>query len=419
MFIYTVRKAMSRLKLFDSTVLSSVNNASYTEGICNADCPNDDYTDLVNHNSYELEDASRFDNSESQKVNDLFASAMQTEQVCEAETITDANNESSQFSLPIGNPDKVKGRLENEQVLDAVAISSLLRNTKSGLPRIPAGLKENVYFVIDNSENFKKKSLKKSSTFSDDCGVWDRDSGASPKSYYLLQESGNLSNIFLRNGQYCYKRQVQRKTEYIPLNPQPDANQIVVLQRYYTHLKLDSTYKKRVSWFANGGLQKNLAVVEYAGIFPGLALHGNPRQQTEHIRTPAEVMNEVKEMAGKQTPHQIYDTLKNKYDEISRPTGLQQINDKIKYEKTKEKKHVGHTNNIADQINSLENMVSEGHNFVRSIIRNSKRALCIILYNDEQMTDLKNLCCTGQTVLGIDKTFMLCKMQNDNLASCT
>ena len=53
---------------------------------------------------------------------------------------------------------------------------------------------------------------------------------------------------------------------------------------------------------------------------------------------------------------------------------------------------------------------SHPHTFVRSIIRTSKRSPCIILYTDDQMTDIKNLCCTGQTVLGIDKTFMLCKM---------
>ena len=32
------------------------------------------------------------------------------------------------------------------------------------------------------------------------------------------------------------------------------------------------------------------------------------------------------------------------------------------------------------------------------------------LYSEEQISDLKQLCCTGQTVLGIDKTFNLCDM---------
>lgn len=34
----------------------------------------------------------------------------------------------------------------------------------------------------------------------------------------------------------------------------------------------------------------------------------------------------------------------------------------------------------------------------------------LILYTDDQITDIKNLCCTGQSILGIDKTFNLCDM---------
>ena len=223
--------------------------------------------------------------------------------------------------------------------------------------------------------------------------------------------SRDLSTIFKRKTGYCIKQQRNKQVQYVPLDPQPDPKHVVSIQTYYTKCKLDKTYAKKACWFAHdSALQSNLAVVQYVGKFPGLAPHGNSRQQTEYIRTPTEVMDEVKDMAGKHKPHQIYNKLKNKYDEISRPTGLQQINDKIKYEKSKEKKHVGHSNTVADQVMTLENMVSEGHHFVRSIIRTSKRPPCIILYTDEQMTDLKNLCCSGQTVLGIDKTFMLCKM---------
>ena len=35
---------------------------------------------------------------------------------------------------------------------------------------------------------------------------------------------------------------------------------------------------------------------------------------------------------------------------------------------------------------------------------------CIILYSDEQIADLKTFCCSGLTVLGVDKTFNLCDM---------
>ena len=77
--------------------------------------------------------------------------------------------------------DKLQGTLDN-RFLDAGSVCSLLLNNKEGLPKIPGGLKENKYFILDNSSNKNKKGSKnsKSSTFSDDCGVWDRDAGTSP-----------------------------------------------------------------------------------------------------------------------------------------------------------------------------------------------------------------------------------------------
>ena len=99
---------------------------------------------------------------------------------------------------------------------------SLLLNDQTGLPRIPGGLKENVYFILDNSNNVKRKGSKgsnKSSTFSDDCGVWDRDSGTSPYSYYMLHDNGDLSTIFKRKNGYCFKKQVQKKSSVYTYGP--------------------------------------------------------------------------------------------------------------------------------------------------------------------------------------------------------
>jgi hypothetical protein len=32
------------------------------------------------------------------------------------------------------------------------------------------------------------------------------------------------------------------------------------------------------------------------------------------------------------------------------------------------------------------------------------------VYTDDQLEDIKNVCCSGQSILGIDKTFNLCNM---------
>ena len=66
--------------------------------------------------------------------------------------------------------------------------------------------------------------------------------------------------------------------------------------------------------------------------------------------------------------------------------------------------------NIADHINELDKMLTDGESLVKSIIRDPGEAPCIILYSDEHLTDLKYLCCTGTSILGVDKTFNLCDM---------
>lgn len=227
-----------------------------------------------------------------------------------------------------------------------------------------------------------------------------------------LRGGGTLKKIYLKKGVYCLERQVNRKREYVPMTPQPEQNEIAVVHRYYTKLKLDNNYKKRVTYLGEGGLRSKLAVIEYIGKFPGLSLHGNTKiggEGEEYVRTPTYVMDEMKTMLETDKPSTVYNNLKRKYDELTRPTGLQQVRNKKRREKVKDTQSTN-GNNVADQIMALENMVSKNHNFVRTIIRDKNKTPCIILYNDEQILDLKNICCSGQSVLGIDKTFNLCNM---------
>jgi hypothetical protein len=51
------------------------------------------------------------------------------------------------------------------------------------------------------------------------------------------------------------------------------------------------------------------------------------------------------------------------------------------------------------------------HPFIRQVVHDGGKAPFIILYTDQPTEDLKKLCCTGQVVLGLDKTFNLCDMQ--------
>ena len=70
----------------------------------------------------------------------------------------------------------------------------------------------------------------------------------------------------------------------------------------------------------------------------------------------------------------------------------------------------GNRRNVADHVIGLDNLVADGHHFVKSVVRNSGKPPCIILYTDEQLHDIRTLCTTRRTVWGIDKTFNLCDM---------
>ena len=133
-------------------------------------------------------------------------------------------------------------------------------------------------------------------------------------------------------------------------------------------------------------------------------------RQTEYLRTPHFVMEEANELLKQDKPKIVYENLKNKYDELTRPTGLQQLRDKKKYEKNKLKSVQYNRSNVAINVQILENLVTHNHLYVRSVIRTNNKSPGIILYTDDQIRDLKILCCTGRAILGVDKTFNLCDM---------
>ena len=122
-------------------------------------------------------------------------------------------------------------------------------------------------------------------------------------------------------------------------------------------------------------------------------------------------MDKARDLLNQMKLLQVYEKLQKKYDETSRPSNINQIRNLKKYAMKKERPDKDlPRKNVADQIVLLENMVSDNDKFVRSVIRTNGKTPTIILYTDEQMTDLKNLCCSGQSVLGVDKTFNLCDM---------
>ncbi|KAK3101791.1 hypothetical protein FSP39_006376 [Pinctada imbricata] len=270
------------------------------------------------------------------------------------------------------------------------------------LDNIPPGLKENVFFLLhDKNKNDRQRS------FPDDCGIWASDSGATPKSIFLKTNDGKYKLIFLRKGEYHFQKKVKGKMTYVKISPQPSPSKLTTLQRYYTSLKKDKTYKKRVTRLLND--DSCFTICEYIGKFPGLSSHGNTKiGETEYLRIPTNVMEEMSTLLKQKTPLEVYNDLTIKHDELSGPKNKQQVRDKKKNDKKKTKTHIG--KNIADHMAEIDNLVTQNDSIVKSVIRSQGKSPCLILYNDEQIKDLKNICCTGQSILCVDKTFNLCDM---------
>jgi acyl-CoA hydrolase len=92
--------------------------------------------------------------------------------------------------------------------------------------------------------------------------------------------------------------QTKGKKIYVPYEIQP--TDVVTIHRYYTSLKRDNSYKKRVSWFENLPEQylsrQHVTIVEYSGICPrGSVSHGNAKQTCqEYFRTDPKVIEEIR-----------------------------------------------------------------------------------------------------------------------------
>ncbi|KAK3586500.1 hypothetical protein CHS0354_033523, partial [Potamilus streckersoni] len=119
-----------------------------------------------------------------------------------------------------------------------------------------------------------------------------------------------------------------------------------------------------------GGLTIRLAVVDRIQwrISWSLLPHPPPPRKLkdlvlEYLRTADFAKSEIKDMLQTDKPQIIYEKLNKKYDEVTRPTGMQKIPDKKKYENSKGHT-TGHKKTVANHIQQLENIITRSHPFV-------------------------------------------------------
>ena len=157
-------------------------------------------------------------------------------------------------------------------------IFKTFRDSKDVQPAIPAGLKSDVIFVINNSSNVARREKKQRSLFADDCGVWMSKASVTTKTAFIIGDDGCLTFTRLIND----VASVVRTKIWCALDPQPATDKLVVIARSYANLKDDATYQRRISWMESGPddvLSRKLAVVEYDGQAPSsTSSHGNAKQ---------------------------------------------------------------------------------------------------------------------------------------------
>lgn len=93
---------------------------------------------------------------------------------------------------------------------------------------MPRCKKENVYFLLDNTENVDRKSSGHGMEFWDNCGTWNSAS-LSNKTTYFVHFNGRLRSVLKKDSVYG----VELKKKFEPLDPQPVEDQVLILKRFY------------------------------------------------------------------------------------------------------------------------------------------------------------------------------------------
>jgi len=204
---------------------------------------------------------------------------------------------------------------------------------------------------------------------------------------------------------------VQGKRKLVPLEMQPEMDDIVTVCSYYATLKADSSYRKRVSWIVS---KPNWAVYEYQGTPPPVnGGHGLQRKtETEFVRTKPQVLENIR--AGldekRAQPRQVYEQQMLANESSDRPRDHKQVRNvaQAMTAETGQRKKWG---NVADDVQSVLSSV-QTHQYVKEVCVRQGMSPVIMCYTEEQIADLKRFCSSKtpsflRTVLGVDRTFNL------------
>ena len=217
-----------------------------------------------------------------------------------------------------------------------------------------------------------------------------------------------LSVVKLKNGKYCTLRTLNNRRRWLPMQTQPETQNVISMRSYYTTLKSDSRYRKRVSWIV---CEPSVALYEYLGTQPLVNKeHGSARYtDVEYVRTRPTTLDKIKTGLKERTakPRQVYETLTLRNDCDDRPRDHKQVRNQAQVVNRGKSTSM----NIADDIQAVLGGVHT-HPFVKVVSVRHSRSPVIVAYTEEQVKDIKRFCSRNtpdymRSVLGVDRTFNL------------
>ena len=140
----------------------------------------------------------------------------------------------------------------------------------------------------------------KTSQFWDDQGAWEK--GSTNKTTFVKYNYGTTKKV-VKQGKYCLERRKDKQTMYIPLEPQPNSNQILILHRFYVKHTCDE-YHKRVSWLGTQETRR-LATYEYKGVCPPPKPHGKVKTSNPGATSPKSHATDEKRPAAHKNERSI------------------------------------------------------------------------------------------------------------------
>ena len=206
--------------------------------------------------------------------------------------------------------------LFSTKFLDITEIVGILKSRTFVHTSIPDGLKNNVYFILDEKKNMEQKSYGKPPEFYDDCGAWDRKGKGAPTTYYHVKGE-IISQITFNKSRNLYYT-----CKGLQIYPLSHPYEILIVKRYYPKLKADNNYGRWITRIleAPQSLISNIqyAVVEYKGLFPGHNSHGlSKTTDSIYLRTPSYVMDKIEELSKHNLPRTVYNATSSTKDETS------------------------------------------------------------------------------------------------------